>query len=150
LNKILRAEGLTEREQTMKLKRVDFLDIVKEGNQYRYIYGVYGTSFFSKKYYKFTLFADRPQWWWSEIQKQMIKQNTLFEDVLGKGSIDIGMGKIQCTPFSDEDFGIYGTDLHQWKKTFKEKAIDKQMSFSHEYTAQNGDVDLTDYGLFSD
>lgn len=134
----------------MKLKHLEFLDISKSNDLYTYTYGLFGKTYFRKKFYKFLLIADKPQWWWSEIQKQMIESNNLFEDVLHKGAVDIKIGKIMCKPFSEEDIEKYGVDISHWHNFFLEKAINDQKILSDEYSQTHGQPDLSKYSILAD
>jgi len=133
----------------MKLKKIELLDIYKAGAGFEYIYGAFGKSLFSKKFYKITFSSDKPQWWWTEIQKQMAKQGVFFEDLLEQDTTDIGMGILQCVPFSKEDTEKFGEELDIWKKHLK-NAIEKSRILSEEYVKEHGDVDLSDYSLFKE
>ena len=133
----------------MKLKKIELLDIYKAGAGFEYIYGAFGTSLFSKKFYKITFSSDKPQWWWTEIQKQMAKQGIFFEDLLEQDTTDIGMGNLRCVPFSKEDTEQFSEDLDIWKKHL-DNAVEKSRKLSEEYVKEHGDVDLSDYGLFKE
>ncbi len=135
----------------MKLKKIELLNIEKGDGGYEYIYGAFGISLFLfKKFYKITFTSDLPHWWWSEIQKQMVRKKIYFEDLLDKRNekLDIGMGKVQCIPFTKEDEYIYGVSLQRWKVLLN-KAVDKQKELSDDYKDEHGEVDLTKYSLFS-
>ena len=133
----------------MKLKKIELLDIYKADAGYEYIYGAFGTSLFSKKFYKITFTSDKPQWWRTEIQKQMAKQGIFFEDLLEQDTTDIGMGILRCTSFSKEDKEQFSEDLDIWKKHL-ENALEKSRELSKEYESEHGDVNLREYSLFND
>jgi len=133
----------------MRLKKIELLDIYKTSAGYEYVYGAFGKSLFSRKFYKITFSSDKPQWWWSEIQKEMAKEGIYFEDLLEKDSTNIGMGILRCVPFSREDTEQFGEDLTVWKNHLR-NAVEKSRELSEEYRKEHGDVDLSDYGLFND
>jgi len=128
----------------MKLRKLELLDIAKISDSYEFIYGAYGTTIFSKKYYKLKFTADLPGWWLTEILGQMRKKGVFFEDILKDKTTDLGMGCIICMPFTEEDKELYGTNITDWQKQTN-AAVKKQRELSAEYKRENGAMDLTKY-----
>ena len=140
---------LSLKEDEMKIKQIHMLDIEKEGNGFKYTYGIFATSFFSKKYLKCVFKSQVPHFWWTEIQQSMISSGIYFEDLLDGRPKEINMGTVEVHYFSDEDIRKYGTDVFKWHQGVSE-VMGNAQPFREEYEAKHGGTpDLTGTGLWS-
>ncbi|MDW3206051.1 MAG: hypothetical protein R8L07_11000 [Alphaproteobacteria bacterium] len=133
----------------MILKSITLLDIYKieDNKRYEYLYGVNCKRFlFIDVRYAIRFQSNLPHWWWSEIQKQMLRSGFYFEDLLESGLLDIGMGVLFIRPFGAEEEKAYGKG--NWEFLCDE-AVVMQQELVTEYELQHGSVNLSKYSLFA-
>ncbi len=128
----------------MRLHKLDFVDIFKEGEKYIHVYAVFAKSFFKKHYLKFTFVSDLPHYYWTDVQKTMTRDKLYFEDLVEGKPTKLEIGTIRYAHFVDDDFQQFGTDLDNWKRLLDD-ALDKQKVFQDEYNEKFGSPELPDY-----
>lgn len=105
-----------------------FVDISKIDEVYKYIYVTVVRRGFlsSKKLLKFTFTANNPVTFLSDIVGELQARQVYLDDLEDGVTRDIGIGKITCNEFSDEDKELYNTDSAVvWADMF-EDALEKQ------------------------
>ena len=126
----------------MKLHNLELVEIKADNKTYEYIYAVLAKSFLKKKFIKFTFSSTLPHYLWTEIQKAMIKKNIYFEDLPENKPVDIEIGSLTYSAFSEEDLDNYGNDVSGWKK-LRSEAVGNQKELEREYNEQYGSPDLS-------
>lgn len=126
----------------MKLLNLELVEIKPEGKKYIYIYAVLAKTFFKKKFIKFIFESQLPHYWWSEIQKAMMNNKIFFEDLTENKPMQLDIGTLFYTYFTEDDLKKYGNSVAEWK-VLKEDVIKIQLKLSEEYDAQYGSPDLS-------
>lgn len=127
----------------MKLCNLELVEMNSKDKKCIYVYAVLAKSFFKKKFIKILFESQLPHYWWSEIQKTMVKNKLFFEDLVKSKSVSLDIGILYFNYFNTDDLKKYGTDLRNWK-ILKDTAVKKQMELCEEYNAQHGSPDLSD------
>lgn len=122
----------------IKLHNLKFVDIEKNGGEYVYTYAVSAKLNFKNKYLKMIFTSRLPDYMWIEIQKAMTKNKLHFEDITKGQPLNIKIGHITYSYFSNADFEKYGTDIDKWQSLL-DKAIKKQRAFVEGENKKNPD-----------
>lgn len=123
----------------MKLKKLNLVEIRYDSEFYTY--AVSATSFFKKHSFAFVFRSTVPHFWWSEIQKEMVKLGLMFEKLQKGKKEKINIGTLEYRDFSKEELSKYGKNPAEWKD-FLEVAIRKQKELEEEYSDKYESPDL--------
>jgi len=127
------------------LQKCLFVDIIKENNNYTYIYLLYSKKFFKKLFFKLTFKSKLPFYLFTDIRKIMRNEGYYFEDLINKDT-ELSIGNIGVILFTSLDEVKYSIDYNYWHSHFFDDALDRQQIFKDDYKKKFGHPN--DIGLF--
>lgn len=127
-----------------KLKKFTLVDIKIENNEYKYIYLLNSKKFFKTFYFKLIFSSKLPFYLFTDIMKVMKNEGFFFEDLIDR-EIELSIGKVSVSEFSELDYDRYSDNHNSWISNFFDDAFNNQKKLQKEYENKFGYPD--DLGL---